>query len=76
MRAIRVTVIVLRGLVGWLAVAGLLVLFGDTVQYVGEAIRADASSIQITQIYAERIFYAVIILGMAITVYTGSRFTL
>ena len=47
----------------------------DTIGFVNDASDIGASAIQVTQIYAERVFYAVIDIGLLIAVYILTRRT-
>ncbi len=51
----------------------LLLLLRDTMSLVDQASQLGASAIQVTQIYAERSFYAIITIGLALMVYVGTR---
>ncbi len=57
------------------AVVVLLLLYIDTRSLIAEISRApiNASAIQVTQVYAERIFYAVVTIGIQMSIYIGTR---
>ena len=67
--------IMVRTIASVLALLGLVWILIDTIILVNDASDIGASAIQVTQVYAERTFYAVIDIGLLIAVYVLTRRT-